>query len=313
MQDLVTVIMPAYNVERYIGEAIESVLKQTYSNFELIIVDDGSTDATKKIISSYIKDPRVKLLERSVNRGVAEARNTALSDAKGRWVAPIDADDVWLPERLERLIGILGEAGEDKYFVADDHIVCFDSKSGLKRWKSSLHSYYKTNFYADVITLSFLDYLRYNTPLMHPIYPLTKVKVNKLIYKEELVSGEDFEFYCELFRVGLKLKLTKSAYYLYRLTTGSLSSRKPSNSITDAIEYLLSLNGFSDQGKESLKKFLILAENSKEYNTFTYYIKNNHLYNAAKIILEHPALIFRFIHRTSYYVEKYIAYKRSTK
>ena len=101
MEDLVSVIMPAYNVEKYIGEAIQSVLNQTYKNFELIIFDDGSTDKTWEIIQSF-NDSRIIAIRHQQNKGVAEARNTALKIAKGKWVALIDSDDVWLSDRLEK-------------------------------------------------------------------------------------------------------------------------------------------------------------------------------------------------------------------
>jgi Glycosyltransferases involved in cell wall biogenesis len=86
MQELVSVVMPAYNAEKYIGEAIQSVLNQTYRNFELIIVDDGSTDKTWEKIQSY-NDSRITAIRHQQNKGVAEARNTSLDIAKGKWVA----------------------------------------------------------------------------------------------------------------------------------------------------------------------------------------------------------------------------------
>jgi glycosyltransferase involved in cell wall biosynthesis len=96
----ISVIMPAYNEERWIAEAIESILEQTFPDFELIIVDDGSEDSTYKIASSY-KDPRMKVL-RQENMGPAAARNKALTMARGEYIALQDADDRSRPERLEK-------------------------------------------------------------------------------------------------------------------------------------------------------------------------------------------------------------------
>lgn len=95
----ITVLMPAFNAAPYISQAIESVLQQTFEDFELIIVNDGSTDTTEEIINSY-NDPRIRLMSQS-NKGVAEALNTGLMAAKGKYIARVDADDICMPERLQ--------------------------------------------------------------------------------------------------------------------------------------------------------------------------------------------------------------------
>lgn len=98
---LVSIITPSYNSEAYIKDAIESVLAQTYTNWEMIIVDDCSTDNTVKIVNSY-NDKRIQLVELDVNSGPAIARNTAIAIAAGRYLAFLDSDDQWLPEKLEK-------------------------------------------------------------------------------------------------------------------------------------------------------------------------------------------------------------------
>ena len=107
---MVSIITPTYNCGRFIGETIESVLKQTYENWEMIIVDDCSTDNTKEVVESY-KDPRIKYLCLDKNSGAAVARNKALQLAKGRWIAFLDSDDLWKPEKLERQIKFMKENG----------------------------------------------------------------------------------------------------------------------------------------------------------------------------------------------------------
>lgn len=102
---LVSIITPAYNCERFIAETIQSVIDQTYHNWEMIIVDDCSTDKTREVILSYQKDEsRIVFLENENNEGPASSRNRALSIAKGKWIAFLDSDDLWLPEKLERQI-----------------------------------------------------------------------------------------------------------------------------------------------------------------------------------------------------------------
>lgn len=102
MNDMVSVVMSAYNSVRFIREAIESILNQTYQDFELIIVDDGSTDETLPIAASYAeRDSRVRVI-RANHGGQSRARNTGIQHAQGDWVAIMDHDDVWLPQRLEK-------------------------------------------------------------------------------------------------------------------------------------------------------------------------------------------------------------------
>jgi glycosyltransferase involved in cell wall biosynthesis len=95
-----TVLMPAYNAERFIGEAIRSCLAQTHADFELLIVEDGSTDGTAGVIAGFC-DPRIKVLANGDNRGPAFARNRGLAEARGEFIALLDSDDAAMPRRLE--------------------------------------------------------------------------------------------------------------------------------------------------------------------------------------------------------------------
>ena len=103
---LVSVLMPAYNSELYIAEAIDSILNQTYTNLELIIFDDGSSDGTRKIIESY-SDPRVVKVLSDQNGGVVRARNDIIDRAQGKYIALMDADDIADPARLQKQIQAL--------------------------------------------------------------------------------------------------------------------------------------------------------------------------------------------------------------
>ena len=108
MDDLVSIITPAYNTAECIGKTIQSVLAQTYSNWELLIVDDCSTDNTREIIESF-GDPRIRYLKNEKNSGAAISRNYGLREAKGKWIAFIDSDDLWAPEKLEKQIRFMKE------------------------------------------------------------------------------------------------------------------------------------------------------------------------------------------------------------
>ena len=99
---LVSVIIPAYNAEKFIGETLNSALSQTYSNIEILVVDDGSQDRTSEVVKAFVqKDERVILLQQA-NAGVAAARNLAIQKSRGEYIAPLDADDIWYPQKLEK-------------------------------------------------------------------------------------------------------------------------------------------------------------------------------------------------------------------
>lgn len=107
MDELVSIIMPSWNTAQFIGESIKSVLAQTYTNWELIIVDDCSTDNTDEILQPFLSDKRIKYFKNEKNSGAAVSRNKALREAKGKWIAFLDSDDLWLPEKLERQISFM--------------------------------------------------------------------------------------------------------------------------------------------------------------------------------------------------------------
>lgn len=106
-KNLVSIIIPAYNAEKFLGEALDSVLKQTYADWEAIVVDDGSTDGTAEIAKNYsLKDRRIKYVYQE-NRRMAAARNKGISIAKGEYVAFLDADNIFWPNKLEAQVWFL--------------------------------------------------------------------------------------------------------------------------------------------------------------------------------------------------------------
>lgn len=107
MDELVSIVMPSYNTGKYIKDSVESVLAQTYRNWELLIVDDCSTDNTDDVIKPFLNDNRIKYLKNDKNSGAAVSRNRALREAKGKWIAFLDSDDLWFPDKLEKQIDFM--------------------------------------------------------------------------------------------------------------------------------------------------------------------------------------------------------------
>lgn len=106
---LVSIIMPSWNTGKYIAESLESVINQSYENWELIIVDDCSTDNTDKVVQHYLEDSRIKYLKNNQNSGAALTRNRALREAKGEWIAFLDSDDLWKPDKLQKQIDFMNK------------------------------------------------------------------------------------------------------------------------------------------------------------------------------------------------------------
>ena len=121
VEGLVSIIMPSWNTDRFIAESIQSVIDQTYSNWELIIVDDCSTDNTDAVVDSF-QDERIKYLHNEKNSGAALTRNRALREARGEWIAFLDSDDLWFPAKLEKQIAFMKEHGYSLSFTEYEKI-----------------------------------------------------------------------------------------------------------------------------------------------------------------------------------------------
>ena len=127
MNELVSIIMPSYNTGKFIQETINSVKNQTYNNWELIIVDDGSTDNTDEVVRA-IKDDRIKYIKNKVNKGAAISRNIALREAKGKWIAFLDSDDLWKEDKLEKQIKFMED---NNYYFSYTNYIEIDENSNF--------------------------------------------------------------------------------------------------------------------------------------------------------------------------------------
>ena len=130
MEELVSIIMPSYNTELFIADTIESVLAQTYTNWELIIVDDCSTDHTDDIVANF-SDERIRYFKNMNNQGSAVSRNRALKEAKGKWIAFLDSDDLWFPEKLEKQIGFMKKRGYHLSYTNYEEINEVGERTGI--------------------------------------------------------------------------------------------------------------------------------------------------------------------------------------
>ncbi|MEY0154184.1 glycosyltransferase family 2 protein, partial [Providencia rettgeri] len=156
-QELVSIIMPCYNAEQYIKDSINSVLNQTYPHFELIIIDDLSTDNSINIINSF-SDNRIKLIQLAQNGGAGVARNTGIEAAQGRFIAFLDSDDLWRPNKLEMQL---------KHMIKGNHSLSYTQyQKFTKEGKGKLVIPPNTVTYNELLYCNVIGCLTLMNPLM---------------------------------------------------------------------------------------------------------------------------------------------------
>lgn len=132
MNELVSIITPSFNTAQFIGKTIEAVQSQTYKNWEMIIVDDCSSDNTDAVVARYLSDKRIIFIKNEKNSGAAVSRNTALRAAKGKWIAFLDSDDLWMPEKLEKQIAFMEKNNYAFSYTKYEEIDVVGNKTGVK-------------------------------------------------------------------------------------------------------------------------------------------------------------------------------------
>lgn len=212
IKPLVSVIMPAYNAERYIAEAIQSILDQTYSRFELIIINDCSQDHTLDVVKRFaLKDKRIKVFSNDENLKLSKSLNRGIRESRGKYIARMDADDVSLPTRLEEQVIYMEEHPDVGILGAPMNIV--NEKGDL----IGKREYLKKD--ADIRKKIF-----YFSPFCHPVIMLRKSVLNKSgLYDHYYNPAEDYDLY---FRVGKYSKFANLSVPLinYRVIENSMTT-----------------------------------------------------------------------------------------
>ena len=208
----VSVIIPAYNAAAHLRRAVDSALAQTMSDLEVIIVDDASTDVTLGIAGRIAaQDSRVRVLHNERNAGPAVSRNRAIAAARGEWIALLDADDSWFPERLERMLAGAGNAD----VVSDDLYIVRGSL--FKPEEPVLWSILQKEGFTVTRPrqLDKLDLVRYELALLQPIIRRSFLRRHGLTYEPTLRRAEDFYLYFEILALGARWLQLPQGYYLY--------------------------------------------------------------------------------------------------
>ena len=219
---LISVIMPVYNAEKYLKEAIDSILIQTEANFELIIINDGSTDTSLSIIEEYENlDSRVKVIDQK-NKGLVYSLNLGITEAKGKYIARMDADDISLENRFKEQVKLL----DDGYDLCGCHFHLITEDGNLS---SSRVVSIDSDFQSVILTRS--------TPFAHGSVMIRKAFLlkNNLEYsRKKYTSAEDYYLWVQCFEHGARITNADNYLFSYRDFDSSLSKMNSKKNLSDA-------------------------------------------------------------------------------
>lgn len=300
----ISVIIPAYNTEKYIEQAINSVLSQTFTNLEIIVVDDASTDNTREVLRS-IQDSRLRVFHQTINAGAGATRNRALQEARGNWIAVLDSDDWYAPERLETLLAFAQEQQAD--MVADDVYIIED---GAAQPRTTLVEYSGIEI-PDVMTVDSVAFvlsdiegrrglsLGFSKPLFrHPF-----LIENQIAYQPDIKVSQDFWLDMDCLIRGAKFCFLSEPYYYYRSRDGALTTS------TNRVERLSQecdvINRFSRNEQQLLSQSAELVaalelklrdtKRCRDYCAVVDTIKQQNFVKAFHLSLHHPLFYQQFL------------------
>jgi len=219
----VSIVVPCYNAAEFIAEGLQSLQRQTFADWECLVVDDCSTDDSVVVIRDLAKaDPRIVLIQHESNGGAAVARNTAIEAASGTWLTLLDADDIYAPDRLARLVDLAESSGADMVFD-NQAISDFPSTQQVDRAFHWLNEDATGVTREEFFERSASFGRSINPGYMKPLFRRSFIGEHHLRYDPAFRSGQDFLFYANAFAHDPKCVGTAYCGYIYRRRPGSLS------------------------------------------------------------------------------------------
>jgi succinoglycan biosynthesis protein ExoO len=251
----VSVIIPAFNAADFVIDSYQSIVDQTIDDWEVIFVNDGSHDDTLSVLRSFATtDPRIKVVDLPLNAGPACARNAAISVAKGDWIATLDADDRYSPDRLKSMTAVAERAGAD--VVLDNQLivdpiskrVCFFAFEPNKHEWTNLKF---SDFLQNIQSNTFFDY-----GYLKPIIRRRWLAAKGIRYQEKLRLGEDVMLLLECYAEGANVILVSKPYYYYYFQYSQTSQARSPTSRTEAVHepLLAAMDGFLEKHRSNLTR-----------------------------------------------------------
>jgi glycosyltransferase involved in cell wall biosynthesis len=261
----ISVVMSVYNGEKYLAEAINSILQQTYSDFEFIIIDDGSTDGSLKIIRQFVRDEsRIVLISRE-NKGLVKSLNEGIRLSKGEYIARMDADDISMPNRFEKQVKLMER---EELHVCGCHFYVVDENN---RYKS-------TRILSTSSVLNKFILCR-TVPFAHGSVMIRKefIVINRLLYgMTNYYKAEDYALWLEFNNKGARISNVNDFLFKYRDLDGSLSKQKMNSEHAYALSKIYCKERKSDLFKvfeNEISSFNELNEIEKEH--ISYFLLKN--------------------------------------
>jgi len=243
----VSVILPAYNCEKYIAKAIESVLHQTFTDLELIIINDGSTDKTEFAILAFT-DQRIVYIRNETNKGLVFTLNRCIELAKGKYIARMDADDICLPERLAKQKNFLDQ-NENTGVVATTIEFINDKEEKTGIWDVDRQTITKEQIKSKLL---------FQNCIAHPSVMMRAGLIKKLKYNDKQKNIEDYDLWLRILNRGISIVKINEPLLLYRVHEDSITSvylKRKNVFFTHALMKIKFLSG----GKISWFSFLVAA------------------------------------------------------
>lgn len=260
-QPLVTVLMPVYNGEKYLSEAIESILKQTYSNFEFLIIDDGSTDKSAQIISVFkSKDRRIRVITHKRNKGLGDSLNEGISRSKGEFIARMDADDISLTDRLMEQVKIM--LRQKNISLVGTRYAVIDQKGQFVRVEQSLLS----NELLKKVIL-------FRSPFCHGSVMIRKHLLTLEKYSLQKKHFEDYDLWARLSRIT-DFSITSSVQYLWRSSSKNVTVVHSEEMFRGSKSVSRSLQEKYLPGKVTLSEVFKIINDSEGYKNTALVQKN---------------------------------------
>lgn len=286
----VSVVIAAKDAGAFVADALRSALAQTMKDLEVIVVDDGSTDDTSDVVRACANgDPRVLLLRNDRSQGVSRARNRAIGEARGEWVAVLDADDAFLPDRLERMVG---EATRRRLDMLADNLALRDFAT-----KASNGHAYPAEWMDRSELVTFADLLARDMPgLEHKMFGCIKPLIrrsfllaNAITYRDDVWCAEDFLLYAQCILKGARFGVIEDALYVYSERSDSVSASGPAAHRAAEVARVNRLIGQMAQGRSPAEDRLVRERQTRfDYFAFAQLLKNAQLGKAVLALFRVP-------------------------
>lgn len=285
---LVSVVVPAFNADQTICEVVRSVFAQTECDLELVICDDASTDRTADEVGRFA-DPRVRLIRNATNLGEGATRDKAIDAAQGQWIAVLDADDAWHPQRLQTLLA--AARNDTNVMVFDDLLICHHTKDGLRPWRPMRGADAFGARDGQAIDVPAASWAGARQFLVKPLIPAAALRASGIRHSTLRFSA-DTEFFLRLVADGMKLRYVPKPFYHYRIMPGSMSATGArAQLMRDMLVRLLPLF------RHDLPMLRAL-ERKIAYRDFTMAIKSGRAAEALRLAWRNPQLVTELMARS---------------